>query len=752
MAKLELEDAASGYNLSILNYNLQKVESEFKDKTVYRNEVSPMERDFDMNGFKIINQANPITVEGLNWEGYWGTSTFYNIGDIVNFNGTAYISIVEHTSDVFATDLVDGKWQVFSESTLPDQTSKNGKFLKTNGTDESWESVLSSDVSYTPSGSGAVTTTVQNKLQAYISVKDFGAAGDGVTDDTTAIALAYTALPSTGGCLYFPTGVYAIASALTFTNAKPLVIKGDGQFASQIKPTFTTGDALIVNGTSMFAFVDCGIVSTASRVTTTYLLHILNCTRPVVTNAYFNSTTGGLLMLEAVNFTQLSQLQGDTGNGTALRIKSSGGTVSNVYFRAGAAQSSPSLWITGQTTSLKITNCGFAGGGPHSKWSIASIVSGASNFTVTTTATHDFQAGDYLVIRGVTPTTYNNAWRIESVTASTVVVNSTLNPGTSSVNGTAESMSACGYVSNEDGAANESSITNVLFEAQQPNVYGTVGLYFDGRRGVALAKSAIAGWNIGDVYTDYGATGIILSGDKANSGADPTVSGFTIDSVICSSTTRGILLDRVMGVTISNSNCHGQGTIVGDWIGSNVTAGIHIYAGPAVAPTTQGITISGGNYGMPRNWASGASTTVFYGAIVLDSPGIQDLVVTGVNGFGSSQPVVELNSPLSASARWKFKDCSFNLGSWPPTNTSYIPSVGSSTSLNNYPYHTLQHVTGTTNIQTIGQGFIGREVTFLFTSALSLVTGGNLAITANYSVAAGQLVNLVFNGTSWYVK
>ncbi|CAB4164179.1 Pectate lyase superfamily protein [uncultured Caudovirales phage] len=70
---------------------------------------------------------------------------------------------------------------------------------------------------YVPSGTGAVTTTVQAKLRQTVSVKDFGAVGDGVTDDTAAIQAAIDSFPANGGTIYLPIGTYLI-STLNFPN------------------------------------------------------------------------------------------------------------------------------------------------------------------------------------------------------------------------------------------------------------------------------------------------------------------------------------------------------------------------------------------------------------------------------------------------------------------------------------------------------------------------------------------------------
>lgn len=67
---------------------------------------------------------------------------------------------------------------------------------------------------FVQAGTGAVTRTIQNKSREIVSVKDFGAVGDGVADDTAEIQAAVTAAIAADSQLYWPAGDYLTTASI----------------------------------------------------------------------------------------------------------------------------------------------------------------------------------------------------------------------------------------------------------------------------------------------------------------------------------------------------------------------------------------------------------------------------------------------------------------------------------------------------------------------------------------------------------
>jgi len=88
-------------------------------------------------------------------------------------------------------------------------------------------------VGFIQSGAGAVATTVQAKLRESVSVKDFGAVGNGVADDTAAIQAAVDAADANrANEIYFPVGEYVISGTITLASGIRLI--GQGAMGAQV--------------------------------------------------------------------------------------------------------------------------------------------------------------------------------------------------------------------------------------------------------------------------------------------------------------------------------------------------------------------------------------------------------------------------------------------------------------------------------------------------------------------------------------
>jgi len=72
---------------------------------------------------------------------------------------------------------------------------------------------FTSELSFTQVGAGATSRSLGSKLSEFVSVRDFGAVGDGVADDTAAIQAAVTAHRR----VFLPYGNYKISSAIVLS-------------------------------------------------------------------------------------------------------------------------------------------------------------------------------------------------------------------------------------------------------------------------------------------------------------------------------------------------------------------------------------------------------------------------------------------------------------------------------------------------------------------------------------------------------
>jgi hypothetical protein len=124
--------------------------------------------------------------------------------------------------------------------------------------------IQSTKLSFTQNGTGAVAQTVQDKLEEYISVKDYCAKGDGVTDDTAAIQAAFTYASGKQLGIYVPGGRYLVTSPLTMnvTGSTSNAIWGDGNGVSVIMLN-TGGNGININYTGNWWLFDVPPGSTA---------------------------------------------------------------------------------------------------------------------------------------------------------------------------------------------------------------------------------------------------------------------------------------------------------------------------------------------------------------------------------------------------------------------------------------------------------------------------------------------------------
>lgn len=158
------------------------------------------------------------------------------------------ISQLESATDVTANDLIQ----------IVDVEDSGMAVSGTNK--KSTAQLLANELGKLTNITSAGSTTARllvNRFADVRNVKDFGAIGDGATDDTAAIQAAIDSIPSIGGSIYFPAGRYKATSTITI-ESKTVSFYGDGsgQTASATDGSYIAFHSLGVSNGFVFSNVD----------------------------------------------------------------------------------------------------------------------------------------------------------------------------------------------------------------------------------------------------------------------------------------------------------------------------------------------------------------------------------------------------------------------------------------------------------------------------------------------------------------
>jgi len=160
--------------------------------------------------------------------------------------------------------------------------------------------IVATKLAFTQAGTGAVARTVDSKFKDTVSVKDFGAVGDGVTDDRLAIQAALNASRS----VYFPTPTVSYYITDSVSPLANTTIFGDGA-ASHIQVIDGTVNCFYLNGVSGVVVRDLKISTKLQTNATAYKCAVLmanECRNCLVENiGVFNWGHWGVAIFSSSN-------------------------------------------------------------------------------------------------------------------------------------------------------------------------------------------------------------------------------------------------------------------------------------------------------------------------------------------------------------------------------------------------------------------------------------------------------------------
>ncbi len=247
---IELNPITSGYSTGLINDNFQAIEDYVNDKLLQRDgvetgEVNQMEVDLDMNSHFVYNLPEPVLEhQAARLKDVQNAIAGGNSANLISF--TPYSTISSTNVQAAIQEIVDEVGSIETTTSTGTQPLAEALDLRVIYKDSKADLDLISPSSLTNGQSALVQGSefrwdgsVWNAVGA-VSVRAFGAVGDGVTDDTAAIQAA---LDSSYRHIYLPF-THKITGTLLSTLPGRL-ITCDGEIVSdtaELKVLRVTGD------------------------------------------------------------------------------------------------------------------------------------------------------------------------------------------------------------------------------------------------------------------------------------------------------------------------------------------------------------------------------------------------------------------------------------------------------------------------------------------------------------------------------
>lgn len=277
MSKITLPHLANLQNevtaVTTLNANSDTVVTAI-DNTLSRDGSSPnqMNASLDMNSNQILNLPTPSTLNSAARLVDVTTGPIITISTLPT-GGSTDQTLVKTSGANFAT--------TWNSSNLPRGGTSGQLLTKSSSTDFA---------------AGWVTPASPTIIPTVVNVKTFGAVGDGVTDDTTAIQTAITtaaggAAASTPITVFFPNGNYKITSALSIPSTCFVIsLLGENRLGTKI--TANSGVNGLLYNASNFGSLDMRNLTWVTPAATSVILgsNTISISQATIDNCSFTSS------------------------------------------------------------------------------------------------------------------------------------------------------------------------------------------------------------------------------------------------------------------------------------------------------------------------------------------------------------------------------------------------------------------------------------------------------------------------------